>query len=467
MKTTTASPSPSRPASPARTSRAARKRSTGRSRRISRRNTRSRATSSSAIVHRLDKPTSGVLLFARTSKAAARLARQFRDGTVEKVYWAVVEGDVKQPAGSLEDWLRKNEATGRVEVVAADADGARQALLHYRRRAAHGGLTWLEVRPQTGRTHQLRVQLAHHGHPIYGDAKYGAVHTFGGGHRPARPRPDVPAPGPLRADHADGRAAAAVARPLRLPVPRGASMSDAVLARDTRSDSGGREPSRAGHGPGGEPHQRLSRRFRRRLPQHRRDAASIVVRRDRLFHRPRRPACGETDGPLGALFLARALTPLGIRVALITDAFCKAALQAGLEACGLRDASRPGRSCRPPTQPWDVFLEPRAGEHFRTRHRLHAPDRAGAASARAIRPAIRIAFTACAASTYHCVTRAQPIASSKQAKKTSGMTDHRHRRRRQRDRHGQDSAGRDRAATSPTAASSPAASRRITSSSAA
>jgi 23S rRNA pseudouridine1911/1915/1917 synthase len=52
-------------------------------------------------------------------------------------------------------------------------------LLHYHRRAVHGGLTWLEVRPQTGRTHQLRVQLAHHGHPIYGDAKYGAIHTFG------------------------------------------------------------------------------------------------------------------------------------------------------------------------------------------------------------------------------------------------------------------------------------------------
>ena len=58
--------------------------------------------------------------------------------------------------------------------------GARQALLHYQRKATHGGLSWLEVRPQTGRTHQLRVQLAHHGMPIYGDAKYGAVHTFGG-----------------------------------------------------------------------------------------------------------------------------------------------------------------------------------------------------------------------------------------------------------------------------------------------
>jgi 23S rRNA pseudouridine1911/1915/1917 synthase len=133
------------------------------------------------IVHRIDKPVSGVLLFARTSKAAARLSEQFREGTVEKTYWAVVEGEVRSEAGSLEDWLRKDESAGRVHVVAPAAAGAKQALLHYQKRAMHGGLTWLEVRPQTGRTHQLRVQLAHHGHPIYGDAKYGAVHTFGVG----------------------------------------------------------------------------------------------------------------------------------------------------------------------------------------------------------------------------------------------------------------------------------------------
>jgi 23S rRNA pseudouridine1911/1915/1917 synthase len=133
------------------------------------------------VVHRIDKPVSGVLLFARTSKSAARLSEQFREGTVEKTYWAIVEGEVRSDAGSLEDWLRKDESAGRVHVVAPDAPGAKQALLHYQKRAVHGGLTWLEVRPQTGRTHQLRVQLAHHGHPIYGDAKYGAVHTFGAG----------------------------------------------------------------------------------------------------------------------------------------------------------------------------------------------------------------------------------------------------------------------------------------------
>ncbi|MBI3408109.1 MAG: RluA family pseudouridine synthase [Planctomycetes bacterium] len=131
------------------------------------------------VVHRLDRVVSGVLLFARTSKAAARLSEQFREGTVEKAYWAVVEGLVQSNAGSLEDWLRKNPASRRVDVVEPHAPDARQALLHFQKRGSHGDLTWLEIRPQTGRTHQLRVQLAHHGHPIYGDATYGSIHTFG------------------------------------------------------------------------------------------------------------------------------------------------------------------------------------------------------------------------------------------------------------------------------------------------
>jgi 23S rRNA pseudouridine1911/1915/1917 synthase len=130
------------------------------------------------IVHRLDRLVSGVLLFARTSKAAARLAEQFREGTVEKVYWAIVEGEITRAAGTLEDWLKKDREAGRVRIVEPRTRGAHQALLHFQIRGSHGGLTWLEIRPQTGRTHQLRVQLAHHYHPIYGDAKYGSVHTF-------------------------------------------------------------------------------------------------------------------------------------------------------------------------------------------------------------------------------------------------------------------------------------------------
>lgn len=129
------------------------------------------------VVHRLDKAVSGVLLFARTSKAAARLSEQFREGSVEKIYWAVVEGEVANPAGTLEDWLVKREQ--RVEVVSPAEPRAKQALLHFQKKGCHQGLTWLEIRPQTGRTHQLRVQLAHRGHPIVGDAKYGSVRTFG------------------------------------------------------------------------------------------------------------------------------------------------------------------------------------------------------------------------------------------------------------------------------------------------
>jgi 23S rRNA pseudouridine1911/1915/1917 synthase len=132
------------------------------------------------IVHRLDRAVSGVLLFARTSKAAARLAEQFRQGTVEKVYWALVEGNLPRLDGTLEDWLQKDHSAGRVHVVTPGALGARPAFLHFQRKAQHGGLTWLEVRPQTGRTHQLRVQLAHYGYPIYGDVKYGSVHPFDG-----------------------------------------------------------------------------------------------------------------------------------------------------------------------------------------------------------------------------------------------------------------------------------------------
>ena len=140
------------------------------------------------VVHRLDKPVSGVLMFARTSKAAARLCEQFRENTIEKVYWAVVEnssrtakGDRKELPyfGTLEDWLKKDEDEGRVEVVEEGEEGAKQAVLHFRKKAEHDGLALLELRPQSGRRHQLRVQLANRGFPIYGDEKYGSHFRFG------------------------------------------------------------------------------------------------------------------------------------------------------------------------------------------------------------------------------------------------------------------------------------------------
>jgi 23S rRNA pseudouridine1911/1915/1917 synthase len=142
------------------------------------------------VVHRLDKPVSGVLLFARTSKAAARLSEQFREGAVEKIYWAIVETEPasrgRQPpefmqsdSGSLEDWLKKDDPAARVEVVPHETSGAQLARLLFTVRGRRDGLTWLELRPHTGRKHQLRVQLASRGCPIYGDAKYGSNHPFG------------------------------------------------------------------------------------------------------------------------------------------------------------------------------------------------------------------------------------------------------------------------------------------------
>jgi 23S rRNA pseudouridine1911/1915/1917 synthase len=133
------------------------------------------------IVHRLDKPTSGVLLFARTSKAAARIAEQFREGGVDKTYWAVVEGQMKSVDGTLEDWLWKDDMAGHVSVVHPGAAGAKHSLVHYHVRGDRDGLSWLELRPQTGRTHQLRVQLSSRRHPIIGDFKYGSEIAFPAG----------------------------------------------------------------------------------------------------------------------------------------------------------------------------------------------------------------------------------------------------------------------------------------------
>jgi len=139
------------------------------------------------VVHRLDKPVSGCLMFARTSKAAARLSEQFREGAVEKVYWAIVE-DRKprdgcpwalKDTGALDDWLFHDDDEHRVKVVEPNTPGAKSARLLFEVKARANGLTWLELRPHTGRKHQLRVQLASRGSPIYGDQKYGSTATLG------------------------------------------------------------------------------------------------------------------------------------------------------------------------------------------------------------------------------------------------------------------------------------------------
>jgi len=125
------------------------------------------------LVHRLDRPTSGVVLLARTSKAAGRLADQFRAGTISKLYWAIVEGGIDQPEGEWVDWLEKDRRENRVRVVAEGGEG-KIARVAYRVLSAGAGTTKLALRPITGRSHQLRIQLAERGLPIVGDQKYGA-----------------------------------------------------------------------------------------------------------------------------------------------------------------------------------------------------------------------------------------------------------------------------------------------------
>ena len=131
------------------------------------------------IPHRLDRPVSGVVLFARSSKAARRLAEQFQERTGRKVYWALVEGTVEPAEGTWEDWLLKIKEESHTEKVAADIPGAKQALLHYRRLATLPGGTLLEIEPHTGRMHQIRVQAASRGWPVRGDVLYGAKLPFG------------------------------------------------------------------------------------------------------------------------------------------------------------------------------------------------------------------------------------------------------------------------------------------------
>src|SRR5258708_18465047 len=132
------------------------------------------------LVHRLDRPVSGVILFARTSKAAARLSEQFREGTVQKTYRATVEGNVAEPSAELADWLLKDVERNIVRIVPAGTPAARESRLRFRRVQSLADLTLVEITPTTGRSHQIRVQLAAHGHPICGDRKYGSKHAMQG-----------------------------------------------------------------------------------------------------------------------------------------------------------------------------------------------------------------------------------------------------------------------------------------------
>jgi tRNA pseudouridine32 synthase/23S rRNA pseudouridine746 synthase len=125
-----------------------------------------------ALAHRLDQDTSGCLVLARHPKALSRLGRLFSAGRIEKTYWALVEGGPQEPAGTIDLRLAKVTGPAGWRMIVDPVKG-QDAVSAWRLLGHGGGLSWLEIRPRTGRTHQIRVHLAAQGWPILGDPFYG------------------------------------------------------------------------------------------------------------------------------------------------------------------------------------------------------------------------------------------------------------------------------------------------------
>ena len=125
------------------------------------------------LVHRLDRPTGGVMVFAKTSKAAARLSEQMKSGGFEKKYYAVLCGIPSKDRATLVNYLRKNSVNNMVYVCTESEEGAKFASLAYEIKDKKGGLCLAEITLHTGRTHQIRVQTASINCPVYGDMRYG------------------------------------------------------------------------------------------------------------------------------------------------------------------------------------------------------------------------------------------------------------------------------------------------------
>ena len=126
------------------------------------------------VVHRLDRPTSGAVVFAKTSKALTRLNEQFRDKSTKKTYWAVVEQEPKEKSGTLVHYLKKNEKQNKSYASLTETPGSKKASLEYKLIAKSDKYFLLEIELHTGRHHQIRVQLSTIGCIIKGDVKYGA-----------------------------------------------------------------------------------------------------------------------------------------------------------------------------------------------------------------------------------------------------------------------------------------------------
>ena len=126
------------------------------------------------VVHRLDRPVSGLVVFAKTSKALTRLNKMFRDGDIQKTYWAITQNHPPKLEGTLTDWLVRNEKQNKSYAYDHEVPNSKKAMLTYRVIGQSDHYTLLEVHLMTGRHHQIRCQLAQIGCPIKGDLKYGA-----------------------------------------------------------------------------------------------------------------------------------------------------------------------------------------------------------------------------------------------------------------------------------------------------
>jgi len=126
------------------------------------------------VVHRIDRPSSGLVIFARTSKALTRLNQMLRENQISKTYWIVVDKLPPADEGTLDNYLWKLEMKNKSFVVDEKKKGAKRAILSYSLKQSMGGKHLLEVTLKTGRHHQIRVQFAHIGCPVKGDVKYGS-----------------------------------------------------------------------------------------------------------------------------------------------------------------------------------------------------------------------------------------------------------------------------------------------------
>lgn len=126
------------------------------------------------VVHRLDRPVLGLVVFAKTSKALSRLNDMFRTGDVHKTYWAITQNCPAEPEATLTDWIRRNEKQNKSYAYDREVPNSKKAMLHYKVIGRSDNYTLVEVNLMTGRHHQIRCQLANIGCPIKGDLKYGA-----------------------------------------------------------------------------------------------------------------------------------------------------------------------------------------------------------------------------------------------------------------------------------------------------